>query len=188
MQGWSGARGWHPARRRFVWQNVLGGAAVLGSYVHGIATHPGTSGAVWGGVPESLRPLYSVSMLLAAAGYFPMTLFLLRRDPDGARVWGRPAFRVFGWLYALVLIPSALWMPLTFRMLETPSAWLWWLVRLDLLAVAVGALGILAAVLALRPLERRGAWRLAVVGSLCFCFQTAVLDAVVWPAFFPAGA
>jgi hypothetical protein len=182
---WSERRGRSSSRRAFVWLNLLGGAAVLASYAHGLATHPGRGGAVWGGVPEGLRPLYTVSMLLAAAGYFPMTLFALRRAADSLRVWGRPALGVFGWLYALVLIPSALWMPLTFRMLEAPSPWLWALVRLDLLAVGAGALGILAALVSLRPRERRGAWRLAVAGSLCFCFQTAVLDAVVWPAFFP---
>jgi hypothetical protein len=25
----------------------------------------------------------------------------------------------------------------------------------------------------------------ALVGSVAFCFQTAVMDALVWPAFFP---
>jgi hypothetical protein len=29
------------------------------------------------------------------------------------------------------------------------------------------------------------AYKLAVAGSLAFCLQTVVLDALVWPAFFP---
>jgi hypothetical protein len=39
---------------------------------------------------------------------------------------------------------------------------------------------------AVRPSPPLLAHRLAVAGSLAFCFQTAILDAVVWPAFFPA--
>lgn len=174
----------HTERRRFVWLNLLGGAAVLASYAHGFATNPVARGDLWGGVPAGLQPLYTVSMLLAAAGYFPMTLFLLRHDPASLHALGRPGLRGFELLYALVLVPSALWMPLTFRMLESPSPWLWWLVRIDLFAVGIGALGILASLIALRPRQAPGAWRLAVVGSVCFCFQTAVLDALVWPAFW----
>jgi hypothetical protein len=85
----------------------------------------------------------------------------------------------------LILIPSALWMPLTFAMLEAPSDGLWWAIRLTLAAVGVGSLGLLAGLVAVRPSSPSLAHKLAVVGSLAFALQTAVLDAAVWPAFFP---
>jgi hypothetical protein len=170
----------HPARRAMLWINLLGGLAVLGSYVHGIAAHPVTRGAVWGGVPDALRPLYTTTMLLAAAGYFAFTYFIFfRLDPAAVRIGRRLTFGAFNALYALILIPSALWMPLTFGMLESPSRALWVAIRLDLILVGLGSLGLLAAVAAVSPGSAPGARRLALVGCAAFCLQTAVLDALV---------
>jgi hypothetical protein len=176
----------HPKRIWLLAINVVGGIAVLGSYAHGMATHPGTAGAVWGGVPGGLRPVYTVSMLLAALGYFAFTYFVfLRADPERIRIADRFGFGVFNALYALILVPSALWMPLTFAMLEAPADGLWWAIRLTLGLVGVGSLGLLAALLWLRPRAPARAYWMAVAGSLAFSWQTACLDAIVWPAFFP---
>jgi hypothetical protein len=173
----------HASRRSLWWINILGGSAVLASYAHGLASNPLTRGEVWGGVPDSLRPLYTVSMLLAAAGYFAFSHFIFfRLDPTKTRI----GFGAFGVLYALILIPSALWMPLTFAMLEAPSDELWWAIRLTLGLVGVGSLGLLSALLTVRSSGAAGARWVAVVGSVAFCFQTAILDALVWPSFFPA--
>lgn len=171
-------------RAIFVALNVLGGAAVLGSYAHGLATHA-DPGRIWGGVPDAWKPWYTRSMLLAAAGYFPFTYwFLTRVDPDRVRIgpvgWGAVLA-----CYAAVLAGSALWLPLTFRMLERPSAGLWVLVRADLFLVAAGALGLLACLLLGRPRDRSLLFWAAVIGLLAFCWQTVVLDALVWPSYFP---
>jgi hypothetical protein len=171
-------------RQTFVWLNALGGVAVIGSYVYGVATAP-DPGAAWGGVPDGLRSLYVVSMGLAALGYFAMTSFVLfGADPARTRL-GPFGWGLFPLLYALLLIPSALWMPLTFAHLAAPSAGLWIAVRAVLGLVGLGSLGVLASIAALRPATRRWHWRLALAGALAFCFQTAVLDASVWPHYFP---
>jgi hypothetical protein len=176
----------HPARRSLFWLNLLGGCAVLGSYAHGLASHPLTRGEVWGGVPDPLRPLYTASMLLAAAGYFAFSFFVFfRLDPARTRVAGRFGFGAFHALYALILLPSALWMPLTFAMLDSPSGALWAAIRVALALVGIGSLGLVAAVASARPSEARLARAAAVAGALAFSFQTAVLDALVWPAYFP---
>jgi hypothetical protein len=168
------------------WINVLGGAAVLGSYVHGLATHPATRGELWGGVPDALRPAYTVSMLLAAAGYFAFSsLLFFRVDADTARIGGRCTFGIVNALYAGILIPSALWMPLTFAMIESPGGMLWVSVRLVLAVVGLASVGLLGALLQIRPRPRGRPYALAVAGCAAFSFQTAVLDALVWPAFFP---
>ena len=172
-------------RRFMLWINLLGGAAVLASYVVGLRTHPGSSAGLWGHVPQAILPLYGASMLLAAAGYFAYTTFLLFRvNPDEARIACRFRFGLFNVLYALILVPSALWMPLTLRMLEQPSAGLWLGICLVLAAVALGSLGLLGALLSLRPQQPRWAYWLAVAGSVTFSIQTVLLDAVVWTAFF----
>jgi len=165
--------------------NLLGGTAVLASYLRELWIHPATRGDIWGGVPPTLKPLYTVGMLLAAAGYFAFTYFILfRLDPDRVQIAGRFGFAAFPILYAFILFSSALWMPLTFAMLEHPSGFLWWAIRATLAIVGLASLCLLAALLTVEPAEPRMAYWFAVAGSAAFCVQTAIMDALVWPAFF----
>jgi hypothetical protein len=165
--------------------NVLGGAAVLGSYALGILGHADPGPALWGGVPETLQPLYTAGMLTAALGYFAFTGYLLLGvDAREARVGGRFGFGIFNWLYIGILVPSAMWMPLTFLMVEQPSTWLWLIIRVVLAVVGLSSLGLLAALLLLRPGRRGWAYWLAVAGTVGFSIQTAILDALVWTAYF----
>ncbi len=122
---------------------LVGGIAVLLSYVLGPLTRPGAAGLLWGGVPEGIRPFYTVGMFLGAGGYFAFTYFLLfRLAPEMARVAGRFGFGLFEAIYVAILLPSALWMPLTLLAAEQPGQALLWLVRLDLWTVAVASLGL----------------------------------------------
>lgn len=166
--------------------NVVGGVAVLGSYVAAFTGSPDFQSGLWGGVPESLRSLYTVNMLLAAAGYFPFTwLFVVRTRPDAFRATTGFGYALLFVLYALVLIASALWLPLTARMLLEPDAQLWFWIRVVLALVGVGSTGIL--LLSFRFALRRGGaanWA-AAIGAIPFFTQTALLDALIWPAYFP---
>jgi hypothetical protein len=167
---------------RFLALNAAGGAAVLGSYAWGLAQLGDEAAQAWGGVPQELRPLYQGSMLLAAAGYFPMTLFVLRELRE-ERISERRASA----LYAGVLAASAAWLPLTCAMLERPSALLWAAIRIDLAVVGVASLAVLAVVARGRPAGSPLRWKVALAGAIAFCVQTALLDAIVWPAYFPSG-
>lgn len=165
--------------------NVLGGFAVLGSYALGILGHADAGSALWGGVPETLRALYTLGMLAAALGYFAFSGYLLLAvDAQEARVGKRFGFGIFNYLYIGILVPSAMWMPLTFMMVEQPSTWLWFLIRAVLAIVGLSSLGLLAALLLLRPKKRIWAFWIAVAGTVAFSFQTAILDALVWTAYF----
>jgi hypothetical protein len=173
-------------RRSLLWLNLLGGSAVLGSYAHGLLTEPVLRGALWGGVPEALRPLYTASMLAAAAGYFAFSFFVFfRLEPARTRTLGGMGFGAFHALYALILVPSALWLPLTLRLLEAPGDALWWAIRAVLALVGLGSLGLVAALASAGPARAPVARAVAIAGALAFSFQTAVLDALVWPAYFP---
>ncbi len=175
----------HADRRAMAWSNILGGTAVLGSYIHGLTSNPTTRGALWGGVPEALQPLYTVSMFTAAAGYLIFTYILFRRiDPERDRVGATLALRFFNPLYVAILVPSALWLPLTFAMLANPSEMLWIGIRLTLLMVGMASIGVVVGLMRLQPRPAPVPFGLAVAGSLAFSFQTAVLDALIWPAFF----
>lgn len=166
--------------------NVVGGIAVLGSYAWGLS-QPEVAAGLWGGVPEQLRPLYTLNMLLAAAGYFPFTSLLLFGTTE-ARFEDETGYSYAPSLlgaYALVLGPSAAWLPLTALLISEPSAWLGIAIRLDLALVGLGALTLLF-FLSRIARRRGGAWaRAAVIGCLPFVLQTAVLDALIWPFYWP---
>lgn len=175
----------HAKQRSLLWLNALGGAAVLASYVWGLGSSAELGASLWGGVPAGIRGFYTLNMFLAAAGYFLFTPYILfRLPPDTLRIAGRFGFGLFHALYALVLLPSALWLPLTAHMIEQPSAVAWLAVRIDLALVALGSLGLLASLMALPSNAPRGR-ALAVLGLIPFCLQTVVLDGIVWPALFP---
>jgi hypothetical protein len=164
--------------------NLLGGSAVVGSYILGLGGHPAQTEALWGGVPAAIRPIYTVNMFLAATGYLILFfILLLRVDPEQARV-GSFGFHAFNLLYLLILVPSSLWMSLTFAVAEsyTPTRWL--AVVLTLVLVGLGSAGMLAAVIALKP-RLPGGWRWAsIIGATFLFLQTGILDAILWTIYY----
>jgi hypothetical protein len=86
----------------------------------------------------------------------------------------------------MILIPSALWLPLTSAMVQQPSNLLWLGILLVLAVVGLGSMGLLLALLTLQPRQPTAAYWLAVLGAVAFCFQTTVLDLFVWTGLFPA--
>ena len=170
-----------PAARKLALVQLILGPAVLGSYVWCLSVWPEASSQMWGGVPESIQPLYTLWMFVAAAGYFAYTyVFLFKTKPEQTKVLGR-GYGVLSLLYILMLLPSALWMPMTKWLLEDPSALRFWLVRLDLFAVALGSLGLIAAAASLEPRPPGRLRTIAIVGAVAFSVQTVVLDAIIWP-------
>ncbi len=166
--------------------NLIGGTAVLGSYAYGVMTHPGAGDILWGGVPQGIRPFYTAGMLLAASGYFAFTYFVLfRLDPNDTCLPPRFGFGLFNILYAAILIPSALWMPLAFLAVEQSSLALLWTVRVVLAVVGVASLGLLFTLVNVKPRQSLWAHRMAMAGSVAFCIQTVLLDAILWGIFFP---
>lgn len=177
----------HPKRRAMAWIVLLGGGAVVLSYVYILGMDPATQADLWGGVPAALLPAYVTSMALATGGFFAFTFFLLfRTDPERVRIASRFGYGLFSGLYVMILAPSALWLPLTSAMVQQPNSILWLGIRLVLVAVGIGSVALLLSLLILRPRRPAGAYWFAVVGAVAFCFQTAVLDLFVWTALFPA--
>lgn len=175
----------HPKKLLALIINVLGGAAVLGSYALGISTHPNASQILWGEVPESVRPYYTMNMLLAAMGYFALVYFILfRLNPVKTRIAGRFGFGLFPAIFACILIPSALWMPLTFLAIERSSLALVWAIRIVLWLVGLASLALFYALLKVEPRQALWAQRIALVGCIFFCVQTTFLDAIVWIVLF----
>lgn len=164
---------------------LLGGLAVIGSYVFGILAYPDDADALWGGVPEAMLPFYTANMLLAASGYFAFTYYIFfRLDPARTRVFRFFGFGFFNVIYASILFPSALWMPFTLlAVIQSSTIWVW-AVRLALWIVGLGSLALLFAIWKKDPGQSLWAHRLAVIGSIFFCVQTVVLDGIVWTSYF----
>jgi len=165
--------------------NVIGGAAVIGSYVYGLNAQAGGANALWGGVPPNIRPLYAVSMVLAALAYFAFGYFIIfRLAPDEVVIAGRFGFNLFYPVFLLILIPSALWMPLTNVYVGSPSTGMWIGIRTVLALVGIASIALVWALLSLEPRTPAVPYWLAVAGSTYFAFHTAILDAVLWAALF----
>jgi hypothetical protein len=167
-----------------VFINLLGGIAVLGSYYYGLVYLPSAVEILWGGVPQGIRPVYTVSMFLAAAGYIVLTGYVLFGiQPESARLLNRFGYPIFYLIYLLILIPSALWLPLTYLAATQSSPVFLWVVRLVLALVGLAALALLLSVVNLKSLRSAGFHRAAIVGGVFFCIQTVLLDAIIWSAF-----
>ncbi|MBN2148323.1 MAG: hypothetical protein JW726_13120 [Anaerolineales bacterium] len=163
---------------------LIGGVAVLGSYIWGFQSRADAGQILWGGVPEKIRPLYTVNMFLAAAGYFLFTYFILfRLDSTKTQATSRFGYGLFNGLYTAILIPSALWLPLTFLAVDQSSQAILWTARIALGVVGAASLGLFFMLMKVMPARPAWAYRLAVIGSVFFCIQTVILDAIVWSAF-----
>ncbi len=166
--------------------NSLGGFAVVASYVSGMVSHPNTEQLIWGRITPSLRVVYFVGMPLAAVGYFLFLYFILfQLDADNVRIWGFDGFSVLDIIFAVILVFSALWMPLTYKLIETQWRGWWFYIRMVLFFVALASLSLLCALLMISQKEPAWSYWLAVSGAALFFIQTGLIDAFIWPALFP---
>jgi len=165
--------------------NVVGGAAVIGSYIFGLNSSTGGANPLWGGVPENVRPIYGVSMIISALGYFAFLYYIFfRLDPAHISIAGVSGFTMLYVIFLVILIPSALWMPLTNVYIGSPSTGLWISIRIVLALVGLASIALVWAFLTMQGKVHGTAYWLAVAGSGYFAFHTAILDAVVWAALF----
>ena len=175
------------ARLPFLIINVVGGVAVLGSYAHGIATHPETAGQLWGSLPEAAVPFYTGCMPFAAIGYLTVFAFLLVQKPSQVRFGRGPAYPWFMGSHAVFLLASTLWMPLCFAALDGASPGL--LPWIQLVLAIAGSAALVHVVWLIRLVD--SPWpRLraaAIVGATGLMIQCTILDALVWPRFFTVG-
>lgn len=165
--------------------NLIGGVSVVSSYLVTILTYPGSLMDFWGRIPDSLIRLYSILIILSAVSYILFTAYILSINaPKPQLIWKRFGYRGFHLSYLLILIPSALWMPLTRFYLDSPSMRRWSLVEMDLRLVAVGSTLLLIQFAGIRPVKRRLFYALSLVALLVFFIQTSIIDPFFWTSGF----
>jgi hypothetical protein len=161
--------------------NVLGGTAVIISYIYGFKGQVGGANVLWGNVSVSIRPLYFVSMIISAVSYFAFIYYILFKiDPAASNI----SYYLFYAIFLVILVASAFWMPLTNVYVSNHGTGIWAAVRSVLALVALGSIALVWALLALRPDTRGVAYWLAVAGAGYFAFHTTILDAIIWAAYF----
>jgi hypothetical protein len=166
--------------------NALGGFAVIASYVAGMVSHPNTEQLLWGRITPSLKSVYLVSMPLSAAGYLLALYFILfHLDAGTLVIWGFDGFLVLDIIFMVILVFSAFWMPLTYKLIETQGPGWWFYIRLVLFCVGLASLALLCALLTIDQREPAWSYWLAVIGAAVFFIQTGIMDAFIWPALFP---
>jgi hypothetical protein len=165
--------------------NVFGGAAVIGSYIQGFVSHPGSANVLWGNITGPVRSLYFISMILSALGYFAFIYFILfRLDPPAVRVSNTIGFEVFFVIMAGMLLFSSLWMPFTYSYVDNPHGGTWLAIRTVLFLVGISSAALVWALLSLHSKTPALPYWLAVAGSGYFAFHTLILDAFLWPALY----
>ncbi len=165
--------------------NIVGGIAVISSYVLCLKSQEGGADALWGGVPQKIRPAYGISMIIAALGYFAFLSYIFfQLEPATVTIAGTFSYNIFYAVFVLILLPSALWMPLTSKYVDRPAALKWVGVRLVLFIVGLASIGLVWTLLSLDGIQRDFYLWLAVAGSGYFAFHTMVLDAIIWAALF----
>lgn len=164
---------------------IIGGLAVIGSYIWGFSAYPDANTTLWGEVRASAIPLYTTNMPLAAAGFLFFTGYLLFGVQAGqVAVLKRFNYRLLISLYLVILVFSTYWMPLSIVAYYQSSVLYLWLTRLALWIVGAASLALLGALVTLNPRGTPWVHWTAVIGCVFFCLQTVILDAVTWVIFF----
>lgn len=167
-------------RRFLLLLNVAGGLAIAGTLAWGLAVHPGMIEGLQGAIPESWQPWMDLDLLPAVAGYILLATYVLFRvDPARATF---PEGLSYGALVApflAILIPTALWLPLTFPFAEASGSGLRMALRIVLTIVGLGAAVLVWMLAGLRPRDHRVHWALSLAGSAAILIQAGVLDVLV---------
>lgn len=158
----------------------------MGSYAHVLLKNTELRSELWGAVPDHIRPYYTICMFLAAIGYFFFTGYIIKYVSfDTTQIFGCYNFTIINLLYAGFLIPSALWIYMTFAMISNPSVLLWIGIRIILFTVGFSSIGLFLAFFFSNFEKSSWLFYAGIAGLIPFSIQTMILDAIVWPYYFP---
>ena len=130
---------------------AVGGTAVIGSYIFSLTAQSSGGNALWGGIPPHIRPIYVVSMILSALGFFGFFYFILfplvPANVSIACIFGYSLFYI---IFLAILVPSAFWMPLTNVYIGNPTLSMWVVIRIVLAVVGLASIALVWALLSLQ--------------------------------------
>lgn len=170
---------------------LIFGPLVLASYAYGIS-HAEKPMELWGGIPQSWQGYIVPFMFIAAIGfliYWYIVFFQFEDSTFDSMRWpwgesdGNGAFRLLI-SYALILIPSALWIESTILHIENDYSWTPVLVIGTLFLTSIGnvMLGLLAYGAYLDGIDGS---EYMIAGALMLAIQCILNDFIIWVYKFP---
>ena len=165
--------------------NIIFGSLVLFSYYNGVTKNPDLSLKLWGGVPEVLRPYIIVSMFISAIGYFFFTYnFLVNINLQNTKFFNYfPSWNLH-LIYLLILIPSSIWIDLTFKYLQSGSTLDWGYVVSVLYCVGLASILLFLFIIDSGNSNKQFIYIASFIGGCFFVFHTLFLDGILWISFF----
>lgn len=167
------------------------GTLVLVSYAYGVS-HASDTAALWGGIPWSQAQFIVPFMFLAAFGFLMYWwIILYQRDAtviaDLRWPWGSSDGHGGGRLllaFALLVIPSSLWLEATIYHIDNDYTWTAILVVGVLLLACIGniMMGLLAYSAYQDDVPGGGAM---LLGSILLGIQCILFDGIYWNLKFP---
>ena len=164
--------------------NVIFGSLVLLSYYNGVTKNPELGLKLWGGVPKILHTFIISFMFIGALGYFFFTAHLLINVESSYIFFNRFSYWYLNFIYLMILIPSALWIDLTFLYMQTSTTMNWIYVVSCLYCVALFSVILFLFIVDTNVEKNYWLYFPAVLGSLAFTFHTVFLDGILWTFFF----
>lgn len=170
---------------------LIFGTLVLVSYVYGLS-HASDKTALWGGIPWSQAKFITPFMFLAAFGFLMYWWIILYQNeasvmeslrwPWGESDGGGGARLLLA--FALLVIPSALWLEATIFHIENEYSWTPILVVGVLLLACIGniLMGLLAYSAHVDELPGGGKM---LLGSILLGIQCILFDGIYWNLKFP---
>ena len=165
--------------------NIIFGSLVLLSYYKGVNREPELSLKLWGGVPKVLQPYIVASMFISALGYFFFTAnFLLNVNSEEVKFLGKFNYWSLCVVYLFILIPSALWIELSFSYMKSGDINTWYYTISTLYCVAIFSVILLLFTVDTYVDNNSKLYLPSVIGASLFAFHTLFLDGLIWTFFF----
>ena len=165
--------------------NIIFGSIVLLSYYKGVNREPELSLKLWGGVPKVLQPYIVASMFISVLGYFFFTAnFLLNINPEEAKFLGKFNYWSLCIVYLFILIPSALWIELSFSYIKNGDINTWYYIVSVLYCVGIFSVVLLLFTVDTYVDNHSKLYLPSVLGASIFTFHTLFLDGLIWTFFF----
>ena len=176
------------SKKIFVAINLVGGLAVLSSYLFCFILYPTYSRSLWGSASDKVITFFVISMVLAAAGYVWFTFYLLKgnklEDSNFGTLFG---VKIINLLYLMVLTCSTIWMPASISFSMSENIFVELIIRLILWTVGLSSLGILIYIYNINIDDGKSSFlshMFALLGTMVFTIHTLILDAVIWPFLY----
>ena len=170
----------------FLTINLIGGLAVLGSYIIGLGMFPEYREALWGEVRGNLRTGILISMIFAALGYLAFCYVALFQN-------GLEDFNKSDWfnsytisiLVGIFLISATFWLPSAIAYLHFSNTY--WLVIciVSLWSTAI-SLAVLLGIVITSDVKiiSSASHYVAIIGIGLITFHCLVFDAIMWSIKF----